>query len=106
MSGFTFGLDIVLLVGHLRLAQHQTVDEVHPAFLNRLALWRLKISRREILYLFDAYCVLLRAAHERREGPEWKAWVAQVQANGDLILSIDGIQPDKASGEQWNEKPR
>lgn len=29
LPGFTFGLDIVLLVGHLRLAEHETVDEVH-----------------------------------------------------------------------------
>jgi hypothetical protein len=28
---FTFGLDVVLHVGHLRLAQHQTVDQVHAA---------------------------------------------------------------------------
>jgi hypothetical protein len=41
--------------------------------------------------------VLLRAAHERREGPEWEVWVEQVQANGGLILSIDGIQPDKGN---------
>jgi len=97
LPGFTFGLDIVLLVGHLRLAQHQTVDEVHQTLLERLAPWQLTISRREVLYLFDAYCVLLRAAHERREGPEWQAWLAQVQANGGLILSIDGIQPDKGN---------
>jgi len=97
LPGFTFGLDIVLLVGHLRLAQHQTVDEVHQTLLERLAPWQLTISCREILYLFDAYCVLLRAAHEQREGPEWEGWVAQVQANGGLILSIDGIQPDKGN---------
>jgi transposase len=29
LPGFTFGLDVVLLVGQLRLGQHQTVDEAH-----------------------------------------------------------------------------
>lgn len=29
LPGFTFGLDVVILVGHLRLSNHQTVDEVH-----------------------------------------------------------------------------
>src|SRR2546421_9248155 len=29
LSGFTFGLDIVLAVGHLRVSEHQTVDEIH-----------------------------------------------------------------------------
>jgi hypothetical protein len=37
LPGFTYGLDIVLLVGRLRLGQHQTVDEVHQALLERLA---------------------------------------------------------------------
>lgn len=97
LPGFTFGLDIVLLVGCLRLARHQTVDEIHQTLLERPAPWHSTISRRELLYLFDAYCGLSRAAHERREGPEWEAWVAEVQANGGLILSIDGIQPDKGN---------
>lgn len=29
LPGFTFGLDILLLVGQWRLEEHQTVDEVH-----------------------------------------------------------------------------
>ena len=28
---FTYGLEIVLLVGRLRLREHQTVDEIHQA---------------------------------------------------------------------------
>lgn len=37
LPGCTSGLDIVLLVGHLRLGQHQTVDEVHREVQVRLA---------------------------------------------------------------------
>jgi hypothetical protein len=33
LPGFTFGVDLVILVGHLRLLQHQTLDEVHQARL-------------------------------------------------------------------------
>jgi hypothetical protein len=29
LPGFTFGIDIVMLVGHLRLSEHQTLDEVY-----------------------------------------------------------------------------
>lgn len=94
LPGFTFGLDIVLLVGHLRLAGHQTVDEVHRELLVRLAPLSLKISRREVLYLFDAYAALLRAGTRVAEDSEWQA---QVEANQGLILSIDGIQPDKGN---------
>ena len=40
LSGFTFGLDIVITVGHLRLARHQTLDEVQQK------LTRLRESRQ------------------------------------------------------------
>src|SRR5215470_16003462 len=94
LPGFTFGVDLVILVGHLRLAQHQTLDEVHQGLLERLAPFALTISRREVLYLFEAYCTLLQAASAAREDHEW---LTQVQANGGLIISIDGIQPDKGN---------
>ncbi len=35
LPGFTFGLDIVLAVGHLRLKEHQTVDEIHRSLSER-----------------------------------------------------------------------
>ncbi|HKF36142.1 MAG TPA: hypothetical protein VKB35_04515 [Ktedonobacteraceae bacterium] len=94
LPGFTFGLDIVIAVGHLRLARHQTLDEVHQHLLERLSPLGFSISRREIMYLFEAYCTLLRAAHQRQGDPEWETWLTQVKANGGLIISIDGIQPD------------
>ncbi len=95
LPGFTFGVDLVLLVGHQRLAQHQTVDEVHAQLQERLAPFHLTISRREVLYLFEAYCSLLRAAHQPSDAPHWLAWREQAEANGGVLLSIDGIQPDK-----------
>lgn len=94
LPGFTFGLDIVLLVGHLRLADHQTVDEVHRTLQTRLTPLGVTISRREILYLFDAYCTLLRASQSIADDD---AWQAQTHTNGGVIISIDGIQPDKGS---------
>lgn len=94
LPGFTFGLDIVILVGHLRLAQHQTLDQTHLALLTRLAPFDQTISRREISYLFDAYTTLVRATHQVADDT---AWHEQVRANGGLIISIDGIQPDKGN---------
>lgn len=94
LPGFTFGLDIVLLVGQLRLGQHQTVDQVHVAVQERLTPLGVTISRREILYLFDAYCTLLRASQVLADD---HAWQAQTRAHGGVIISIDGIQPDKGS---------
>jgi len=94
LPGFTYGLDIVLLVGQLHLGKHQTVDEVHEELLSRLAPLGVRISRREILYLFEAYCTLLRASSEVKEDQEW---LAQVKKNGGIIVSVDGIQPDKGN---------
>ena len=94
LPGFTYGLDIVLLVGQLHLGKHQTVDEIHEELLSRLAPLGVRISRREILYLFEAYCTLLRASSEVKEDQEW---LAQVKKNGGIIVSVDGIQPDKGN---------
>src|SRR3984893_15148697 len=91
---FTYGLDIVLLVGRLRLREHQTVDEIHQEVLKRLEKLQVKIARREVLYLFEAYCTLLRASSEAKDDVEW---LAQVGKNGGIIVSVDGIQPEKGN---------
>lgn len=91
---FTYGLDIVLLVGRLRLREHQTVDEIHQELLRRLEPLEVKIARREILYLCEAYCTLLRASSEAKDDVEW---LAQVEKNGGIIVSVDGIQPEKGN---------
>src|SRR5256885_1275340 len=91
---FTFGLDIVQLVGQLHLGKHQTVDEVHEELLERLAPLGVSISRREILYLFEAYCTLLRASSEVKDDQQW---LSQVKKNGGIIVSVDGIQPEKGN---------
>jgi hypothetical protein len=92
LPGFTFGLDWVLLIGQLRLSQHLTLDQTHQAVQERLSRWQVTISRREVLYLFEAYCSLLRAAQDWSANPPWRA---EVEANGGLLLALDGIQPDK-----------
>lgn len=94
LPGFTFGLDIVVAVGQQRLASHQTLDEVHQYLQDRLAPLGVSISRREVMYLFDAYSTLLRAAQQSRNDPAWGTWLKQVKDNGGLIVSVDGIQPD------------
>jgi hypothetical protein len=94
LPGFTFGLDIVLAVGHLRLREHKTVDEIHRSLSERLAPLDQTISRREILFLFEAYAALLRAGTEVIHDEAWKE---QVRKNKGIVLSIDGIQPDNGN---------
>jgi hypothetical protein len=91
---FTYGLDVVLLVGQLRLTEHQTVDEIHQEWLRRLEPLGVKIARREILYLCEADCTLLRASSEAKNDQEW---LAQVEKHGGIIVSVDGIQPEKGN---------
>jgi hypothetical protein len=91
LPGMTYGLDVVLLVGRLRLREHRTVDEIHRELLTRLEPLGVKIARREILYLFEAYCTLLRAASEAKDDVEW---LSQVEKNGGIIVAVDGIQED------------
>src|SRR5229473_3436952 len=86
---FTYGLDIVLLVGRLRLREHQTVDEIHGELLKRLAPLGVRIARREILYLFDAYSTLLRASSEAKDDLEW---LAQVQKHGGIIAPVVALE--------------
>ncbi len=94
LPGFTFGLDIVLMIGQLRLGQHQTVDEIHHTLLQRLAPLHQSISRREILFLFEAYTALLRSGTEIAHDQQWRD---AAELNEGLLLSIDGIQPDKGN---------
>lgn len=94
LPGFTFGLDIVLLVGQLRLREHQTVDEIHQTLTEHLAVVGQTISRREMLFLFEAYTALLRAGTEVSQDEAWKE---EVREKKGLLLSIDGIQPDNGN---------
>lgn len=97
LPGFTFGLDILVRAGQLHWGERQTLDQVHQALLTQLAPHLLTVSRREVLYLVDAYATLLRTSQEPHNEPEWSAWLAQVEQNGGLIIAIDGIQPDKGN---------
>src|SRR3989441_9773331 len=94
LPAMTYGVDIVLLVGRLRLREHRTVDEIHRELLGRLEPLGVKIARREILYLFEAYCTLLRAASEAKDDQQW---LGQGGKNGGIIVSVDGIQPDRGN---------
>jgi hypothetical protein len=86
-----FGLDIVILVGHLRLGKHQTQDEIHEELSERLAPLGVSISRREVMYLFEAFSAVLRSSSDAARD---KAWKSQVEKNKGIIISIDGIKPD------------
>ena len=97
LPGFTYGLDIIALVGYLKLHHHQTVDEVHRSVNERLKDYQISMSRRNVMYLFEAYGALLKAAAQNKSDPVFQDWLGQVRLNGGFLISIDGIQPDKGN---------
>ena len=94
LAGFTFGLDIILAVGQLRLREHQSVDEIQQELSEQLAPLGQTISRREILVLFEAYTALVRAGTEVQQDEAWKE---QVREHTGILLSLDGMQPEKGN---------
>lgn len=49
------------------------------------------------MYLFETYGALLKAAAQNKSDPAFQDWLGQVCLDGGLIISIDGIQPDKGN---------
>lgn len=94
LPSFTFGLDVLILAGQLHFGQHRTQEEVYEQIQEQLALQQASISRREVLYLFDAFTTLLRAASDAASDQQW---LADVEKNQGIIVSVDGIQPDKGN---------
>ena len=85
----TFGLDVIVRIGVLRYRDHLTRTEIHA----RLQQEGIPICERHVQNLYESYLVLIRcdlATTVERIRPT-------VMDHGGLVLSIDGIQPDKGN---------
>jgi hypothetical protein len=88
LPGCSFGVDVVVEVGHQRFWMRRTVLEIHASLKDRIL-----ISERQILNLLGNFLALLRAAQPVKVTsllPQWRKL-------GGLILSIDGMQPEKGN---------
>lgn len=87
-----FGFDVVALVGRLRYTEHRSVPEIRTHLLGR----GLVISERTVTNLLDRYDELLAVVltDDRR----LKKVLA---AQGQVILAIDGLQPDVGHEVLW-----
>lgn len=93
LKGSTFGLDIIAFVGHQRARAHATLDAVHALLLSR----NIQVSQRQTLHLWQEYLALVRASLPQqieRIQPE-------VTSNGGILLSVDGVQPEKGNDVLW-----
>jgi hypothetical protein len=80
------------LLGALRYQHHETVIEIHRALVER----GVSISQRNVTDLLDGYDE--RVARRSSEGPERRE---RLQAQGRLLLAIDGLQPDVGHEVLW-----
>jgi MULE transposase domain len=87
-----FGLDVIALIGQWRFREHRSVPEMHQALLAR----GVSIALRSVTHLMHRYeeLVALRIAdHERIK--------ARLQQQGQVILALDGLQPDVGHEVLW-----
>lgn len=87
LKGYTFGLDVVVFVGHQRFGEHRSLGEIHAALLEQ----EVAISERRVSDYMGDYEVLLKCA----QGGKLETQREQLLAQGGVVLAIDGVQPEK-----------
>lgn len=87
-----FGLDVIALIGAWRYREHRSVPEIHQRLLAR----GISIAERSVTHLVDRYeeLVALHVANQQR-------LQTRLQAQGQVILAIDGLQPDVGHEVLW-----
>lgn len=89
---YEIGMDVLALVGALRFGQHRAVAEIHQTLTDR----GVGLAPRSILNLVYRYeeLVALRVG-------DLAAHAAQLQAQGEVVLALDGMQPDVGHEVLW-----
>lgn len=90
MKHITYGMDVIAHIGHLRFKEHKTRSEIAAILTKK----HVKISERQVQKLYERYALLLRANVEENLKDTLEEVVEQ---SGGLILSIDGVQPEKGN---------
>ncbi len=87
-----FGLDVIAHVGALRYGQHRSVPEIHQDLITR----GVRIAERSVTEQLRRYeeLVTLRLADSAR-------LAARLQEQGQVILALDGLQPDVGHEVLW-----
>lgn len=87
-----FGLDVLAAIGNQRYRLHGTVGEIH-AYLREKGV---VISERSVSNLLDRYDELVAISLQENAGIK-----AVLQEQGQVILAIDGLQPDMGHEVLW-----
>lgn len=89
---YTFGLDVIARIGELRYREHQTIEQIARA----LGEQEIRISVKEVQLLSEVFLALVETVV--KNDPQV---VAQLRAQGGIVLAADGIQPEKGNETLW-----
>jgi len=87
-----FGLDVIALVGMLRYRQQRSIPQIHEELLRR----GLQVAQRTVtdqLYRYEELLALHLADEKRLR--------AQLKEQKQVILALDGLQPDVGHEVLW-----
>ena len=87
-----FGLDVIAWVGMLRYAQHRSLPEIHQHLCHR----GVAIAPRTVTHLLERYDELLTLSLT-----DTARLQRITQAQGCVILALDGLQPDVGHEVLW-----
>ena len=87
-----FGLDVIAAVGALRYAQHRSLPEIHHHLRQR----GVAIAPRTVSHLLERYDELLTLSLT-----DTTRLQRLTQAQGRIILALDGLQPDVGHEVLW-----
>jgi hypothetical protein len=87
-----FGLDVIAWVGTLRYTQHQSIPEIYQALGDR----RVAVAPRTVTNLLERYDELLALSLKDPARLQ-----RLTQAQGHVILALDGLQPDVGHEVLW-----
>lgn len=87
-----FGLDVIAWVGTLRYAQHRSLPEIHQHLLHRGVV----VAPRTVTNLLECYDALLALSLT-----DTARLQRITQAQGRVILALDGLQPDVGHEVLW-----
>lgn len=86
------GLDVIALVGRLRVVECRSVPEIHQTLRAR----GVAIAERTVTHLIARYEELVALTHQERR-PD----LARLKAQGAVVLALDGLQPDVGHEVLW-----
>jgi hypothetical protein len=89
---YQYGIDIITKIGHLYYQNHQTIDQIKQTLTSQ----QHQISRSEINLLCQVYLALTKA--DKQQNP---THLNKIRQNGSIILSLDGVQPEKGNQTLW-----